>query len=647
MGAQFGRWHFGGRPIAPGHFEKANELIRPYGPDGGSFYSNVGVDILHSTLCTTKESHHENQPYATESGAVICWDGRLDNRSELFHKLRGGLSSSSTDTSIVAAAYETWRTNGLGTLIGDWALSVWDPHSRALLLAKDVIGTRPLFYCIDQDQVTWSTILDPLVLLTGRPLDFDREYVAGWLSYFPATHLTPYIGIRSVPPASVVLIRPGIHSVQKYWDFDPGRHIHYRSDADYEEHFRTVFAESVRRRLRSDLPVMAELSGGVDSSSIVCMADSLLARGLADTPWLDTLSYFDETEPNWNERPYFERVEAKRGVIGCHVDVSAHEEFFFESDGFSASPGANLRSSRRSKAVAECLISHGNRVVLSGTGGDEVLGGVPTPTPELADLFAEARLRSLARQLKVWAFEKRKPWLHLLLEMIRQFLPPTLGSARRERQPASWLHPAFLKRYWTALTGYPRRLRMFGPRPSFQENLATLDGLRRQLGCTPPPRDPAYDRAYPYLDRELLEFVYAIPREQLLRPGHRRSLMRRAMAGIVPDEILNRRRKAFIARGPTVAIARQSARLVEICQNMIASSLQIVDSRLFQEAIELTRNSKEVPLIAFDRTLILELWLRDSAKRGLLDTVACLHSRVPERPTASNRVQLSLPDHQC
>ena len=85
------------------------------------------------------------------------------------------------------------------------------------------------------------------------------------------------------------------------------------SDAEYEEHFRSVFAQSVRRRLRSDSPILAELSGGMDSSSIVCMADEIISRGQLATPRLDTLSYYDDSEPNWNERPYFSQVEEKRG----------------------------------------------------------------------------------------------------------------------------------------------------------------------------------------------------------------------------------------------------------------------------------------------------------------------------------------------
>ena len=193
------------------------------------------------------------------------------------------------------------------------------------MLAKDPIGTRHLYYSFDNNQVTWSTILDPLVRFAGKTFALNEEYIAGWFSMFPAAHLTPCVGIHSVPPSSFVLLRPGKHTVSKYWDFDPGKKIRYRTDAEYEEHFRTVFATAVQRRLRSDRPVLAELSGGRDSSSIVCMADTIIARGAADTPRLDTISYYDDSEPNWNERPYFTKVEEKRGRTGWHINVGAQD----------------------------------------------------------------------------------------------------------------------------------------------------------------------------------------------------------------------------------------------------------------------------------------------------------------------------------
>ena len=97
----------------------------------------------------------------------------------------------------------------------------------------------------------------------------------------------------------------------RHWDFDPAARIRYRTDSEYEEHFRVVFAESVRRRLRSDAPILAELSGGIDSSSIVCMADTIIARDADAFPRLDTLSYYNESEPHWNERPLFHESRRK------------------------------------------------------------------------------------------------------------------------------------------------------------------------------------------------------------------------------------------------------------------------------------------------------------------------------------------------
>ena len=184
--------------------------------------------------------------------------------------------------------------------------------------------------------------------------------------------------------------------------------------------------------------------------------------------------------------------------------------------------------------------------MLSGIGGDEVTGGVPTPIPELEDHLARGHFRTLAHQLKVWALNKRKPWFYLLFDAARGFFPPALVGVPKHKRPAPWLNPAFVKRNRAALTGYEDRTKIFGPLPSFQGNVCTVDGLRRQLACSDLSSDLPREKRYPYLDRGLLEFVSAIPPEQLVRPGQRRSLMRRALIGIVPDELLNRKRKAYM-----------------------------------------------------------------------------------------------------
>jgi asparagine synthase (glutamine-hydrolysing) len=620
MSVQFGRWNFAGEPVAPAYIEKVSKLLSPYGPDRSGFYSAAGVSITHCAFHTTKESRSEVQPQVSASGMVITWDGRLDNRPELLGSLRDVVGDTATDVAIVAAAYERWGTKCLAELLGDWALAIWNPSARSLLLAKDFIGTRHLFYAFDKDQVAWSTILDPLVLFGEKTLALDEEYIAGLLSFFPSAHRTPYLGIHAVPPSSFVLLRPRESTIEKYWNFDPAKQICYRADADYEEHFRSVFAQAVKRRLRSDRPVLAELSGGMDSSSIVCMADAVLACGAAETPRLDTVSYYNDSEPDWNERPYFTKVEERRKRTGCHIDVGAPEsaELAIKPEPFAPAPFSRRRSSERTRQFEACLTAQGNRVVLSGIGGDEFMGGVPTPVPELMDLLAKAQLKTLARQLTAWALNRRKPWIHLFLEAARGFFPVSVVGVPKYLQPPKWLNPDFVKRQRDALGGYRSRVNLFGPLPTFQECLFTIDALRRQLACSALPREPLYEKQFPYLDRTLLEFICAIPRAQLVRPGERRSLMRRALVGIVPDEVLNRKRKAFVVRSPTTAICTEWARLIEESREITSETLGILDASAFSREVDQAGRGREVHIVRMSRMLEIESWLRAICGQGTL-----------------------------
>lgn len=265
------------------------------------------------------------------------------------------------------------------------------------------------------------------------------------------------------------------------------------------------------------------------------------------------------------------------------------------------------------------MASQGNRVVLSGIGGDEIMGGVPTPAPELENLLARAHFGALAHQLKVWAMEKKKPWFHLFWEAARGFFPLALVGVPKYMRPAPWLRSSFVNRHSAALTGYPCRTKLFGALPSFQDNVGALDALRRHLACKALPFAPPFEKRYPYLDRGLLEFMFAIPREQLVRPAQRRSLMRRALVGIVPDEILNRKAKAFVARSPMIAISNDWAHFAEMTQNMLSCSLGIVDPERISEALQKVRRGEEVPIITLRRTFFLEDWLKDVRALGIIN----------------------------
>jgi asparagine synthase (glutamine-hydrolysing) len=633
MSAQFGKCNFDGKPVDPVDLDKVRSALVPYGPDGEGFLCKDGIGILYRAFHTTSESRGEVQPWVSPSDSIVTWDGRLDNREQLIDLLRDEICTAPTDVSIVAAAYERWGTDCLSKLIGDWALSIWDSRSRSLVLAKDFVGTRHLYYSAQGEQITWSTILEPLVLCADRPFKLDEEYVAGWLSSAPATERTPYVGVHAVPPSSYVLVRDGNVWKKLYWDFDRHKLTRYKQDWEYEEHFRSAFRESVKRRLRSAAPVIAELSGGMDSSSIVCMADAIIRDGEAGTPRLDTISYFDDSEPNWNERPYFTKIETKRGRTGCHVDVGNRNDTSLSSQvSWGLTPNETNRDDNATEAFRNCLLAQGNRVLLSGFGGDEVLGGVPTPIPELADYLVTAQFRLLVRKLQEWALAKRTTVLSLMMQTGTAFLPHAFSASKTTYEPPPWLKPDFAVRNRTALTGYESPLNLFHGFPSVQERQKTLCTLRRHVGCTPLPSSPLHEVRYPCLDRDLLEFLHTIPQEQLVRPRQRRSLLRRSLSGIVPDEILTRARKAYVTREPTRRLQVEISALLEHADRFIVASIGIVDPRALASQFRDLQARRDVSLVALLRTIHLERWLRAQSVTGLLECGAGLSPASAAQP---------------
>jgi asparagine synthase (glutamine-hydrolysing) len=644
MSVQFGKWNLDGEPIPQKEVDAASILLAPYAPDTVRSYRCDAVHILHFAFHTTKESLRETQPHVMPSGEVLVWDGRLDNRDELLNELKAPADFDLTDLAIVSMAYQRWRTDCFVKFVGDWALSIWSPAERCLLLAGDFLGVRHLYYSTEKQCVTWCTVLDPLVR-SAKPLTLNLQYVSGWLSFFPAPETTPYREIHRLPPACWLSIRPRSQQLQKYWGLALSSPIRHRNDHEYEEHFRASFSQAVRRRLRAESPITAELSGGMDSSSIVCMADAVIASGAAaETPPLQTLSYYNESEPHWNERPYFARVEEKRGEVGCHIDIGNQEALSqqFNHAAFACTPAFGAASTEVSRQVAAYLTAAKSRVVLSGVGGDEVSGGVPNALPELQDYLVRGRWRLLLKQLQCWALAKNKTCFRLLSDVCLPFFP-LLAPLLPHRQPAPWLNPDFLKRNPPEPDAFRRRIRLLGPLPSLQNSLSTLDGLRRQLAASALPSNPPFERRYPFLDRHLLEFLFRIPREQLVRPGQRRSLMRRSLAGIVPEELLHRKRKAYTSCSPLRAVRQDLVTLQNLTREMLIGRLGIVNVHIFSTVLDQARLGLEVPVIPVMRTLTLEFWMRTARDHGIFhtDPLDSAMSRPGLRPQYRNKPVLA------
>lgn len=613
MSVQAGMWNFDGQPPNPEWLATISRATSKYGRDGETIYSNGAVGLLYRPFHATQESHVERQPHKLAKGDIVLWDGRLDNREELLRQFP--LTGEKSDVAIVAASYERCGTECFEKLIGDWALSIWIPQQEELILARDYVGTRHLFYHAAAHSFTWCTQLSPLVM-SGDSFNICHEYVAGYLALYPPSDLTPYREIRSVPPGKFIRVRPSGLTTHTYWAFTPVR-THFRSDAEYEERFGELFAQAVRRRLRTDSKILADLSGGLDSSSIVAVADKLHADEPTATSTFDTFSCFDEDEPGDEDLLYIEVMERVRGRRGHHASVrTTGDTFSFEFPEFVATPGFDGRQEFRT-AHQDVLHRFNYRVLLSGQGGDEVNGQALDFRIPIADSLSRFRLRRATQQLMTWSLRSRYPLIQLLMQSSELLLPVFLrwNVSAHMTEMSGWIDGHFARQHGmsddlrASASGSWRWL------PSARDAYQTIELLARDMTNR---RPSCVDIRYPYLDRTLVEFLTSIPTDQLLRAGSRRSLMRRALSRILPPEIVSRRTKASTGRCVVLTLQKHWTLVENLLRAPLISELGYVRADAFRTVMEHTKNGHFIDLVRTLRTLALECWLRQAVKHGVL-----------------------------
>jgi asparagine synthase (glutamine-hydrolysing) len=321
MSAQGGTWRFGAPAVDREFFATLEHSLATRGIDGGGRSVDGGLAMSFRALHTTPQRPPEPQPLRSPEGHLVTFDGRLDNRADLVSILRPYLREHS-DAAVVATAYTVWGLAAFERLIGDWALSLWDGRQQRLLLARDYSGVRPLYYEYTAQGITWASELEAFLRLQRGRRSLNDHYLTRFLVADPQTDSTPYVGIHAVPPGTCVMVADGTLKTFVHWQPDPGALIRYGNDADYEEHFRELFRAAVRGRVDVHGPVCAELSGGLDSSSIVCMGDELVRSGESPHVSLTTVSYVFDEAPTDDERQYISLVEARRGARGRHISES-------------------------------------------------------------------------------------------------------------------------------------------------------------------------------------------------------------------------------------------------------------------------------------------------------------------------------------
>lgn len=616
MSALAGILNFGPNPAPVDQYALARfgTALNSRGPDGGRDLAEANVGMAYRSYHTNRESRLEVQPLVGPEGHMLTWNGRLDNRAELIRELGHCLprANTITDLAIVMAAYLKWNKACFQKLVGDFCLALWDARSRVLYLVRDAAGTRALKYHIDATRIVWSSETRALL---GNTWSLDEEYIAGAMSLVPTPEITPFKNICAVKPAHVVTVTAhGKLSTERYWKLDPAKEIRYRTSEQYEEHALSELTEAVRCRLRSHRPVFAELSGGLDSSSIVCLSDKILKEGGAQTPGVETVSHVFDDSPTSDERKYIHLVEAQRRIAGRHIKDEDHRLLAPLADDITLlSPNPVVLSFGYHSGVCKAMDSVGSRVLLSGLGGDQMFGGVYGAYPEVADFLRSVKLIALHKSLHSWSKALKRSYFELLWkDAIVRLLPSGLQTitAPRTAQLPSWYNREFSERMRLQERVVIRESLKSFRKPSARDQAQGFLSAVKSISSCWRNEQFGIEVTYPYAHRPLVEFLQAIPLDQLMRPGENRVLMRRMLTGILPDEIAKRRTKGNPREAIFRAIARESGRLQSVFQNSRLCARGYIVKEPLLAALDRAKHGYETHSAFLIQTISLEFWLR-------------------------------------
>ncbi len=547
------------RPVEREVLERMNAVQVHRGPDDAGIHCQGPVGLAHRRLSIIDLSPAGHQPMANEDGTIwIVFNGEIYNFQDLRPGLieRGHRFRSRTDTEVILHLYEEHGVGCLPYLRGMFAFAIWDAPRRQLFLARDRLGKKPLCYQWDEDAFRFASeakaiLQDPAVSV--RP---DPEGISLYLTYgYVPSPISAFQGLCKLPPAHYLICRDGEVEAVRYWRLRRDRKQH-RPEVEWCEEIRARLEEAVRLRLISDVPLGAFLSGGIDSSAVVAM----MSR--ASSSAIKTFSIgFDQ--PEYDELTYARRVAERFGTD--------HHELVVRPDAVAILPKLSWHYDEPfgdSSAVPTYYVAQMTRqyvtVALNGDAGDENFGGYDRYVANL-----------LAASFDGW------PGAGLFRRGIRWGLRLLPGSGRR----TSLLYRG--RRFLEGLTEPPERryarwiCHFYGDRkaellhPEFRRILGEDDVLEILLAAYRESDAPDFADATlgvdaalylpddllvkvdiasmahslearsPFLDHEFMEFAATIPSDLKVRGREKKIILKRALTGLLPDEILHRPKMGF------------------------------------------------------------------------------------------------------
>ena len=611
-----------GRPVNRERIAAMGARLRHRGPDDHGVYVNGHVGLAHQRLSILDLSRAGHQPMSNEDGSVwIVFNGEIYN----FQELRDSLPSSHrlrsrSDTEVIIHLYEEHGVQCLSMLRGMFAFAIWDQRRQRLVLARDRLGKKPLFYTADERGLAFASELKALLVDRTCP-DIDPVALHHYLTfqYVPAPR-TIFLGIRKLPPGHLLVYEGGKVSESAYWSLDYDRKAPIRSEAECLEEFRTLLEESVRLRLVSDVPLGAFLSGGVDSSSVVAVMSRLMNEPVK------TFSIGFKEEP-YNELPYAGEVARLFGTD--------HHEFIVEPKALEILPTLVRiydEPFADSSAIPTYYVSQLSRqyvtVVLNGDGGDELLGGYPRYRFTALDHAIPRYLSTSSRESLRRAFDSWLPnarGVRRLREKAERLLAPV---SRTYLSRICYFSPAEKDELYTAdfsgtMRGHDSYDLLTG---WFEEAKATelLDQLLSVDTRSYLPDDllvkvdratmaHALEARSPLLDHRLMEFSASLPVSMKVRNGQTKYLLKAAMRGTLPDHILDRPKQGFGV--PIDRWFREDCRefLREVLLSPRCVQRGYFRPEVVRRMIDDHQHGKEDYAYRLYALLMLELWHREYA----------------------------------
>ncbi|HET6956575.1 MAG TPA: asparagine synthase (glutamine-hydrolyzing) [Vicinamibacterales bacterium] len=526
------------------------DVIRHRGPDDEGTWVDEGVALGMRRLSIIDLSTG-HQPIHNEDRSVwIVFNGEIYNFRELRTELElaGHRFYTATDTEVIVHAYEQWGQGAIGRLRGMFGLAIWDARSRALLVARDRIGIKPMYYAQVNGRLYFGSELKSLLEAPDLPRDLDANALDHYLSFL----YTPRDGsifksVRKLPPGHLLTWTDGRIAVKQYWQL-PVDETFRGSEEDAVQHLRGVLGDAVRSHLMSDVPLGAFLSGGIDSSLVVGLMSEFSSSRVK------TFSIgFDE--------PAFDELEHARRVA-VHFGTD-HHEFVVKPDGVSIldklvshfdEPFAD------SSAIPTWYVSEMARrhvtVVLSGDGGDELFGGyerdLPHPRVVAFDRYSPRALRRVAgiAAARLPHGTRGKNFLRHVgrddrgryLDAIRFFgadEKPALLTVDVQRAIDTLDPETLLARRFERFSQlpWPSQMMRFDAETYLPEDVLTkVDRMSMAHSI---------ESRVPLLDNEVIDFASTLPASLKIKNGRRKHVLKEVAATLLPRDILNRKKQGF------------------------------------------------------------------------------------------------------